>query len=186
MTLRPLLALALAASTLAAQDASLQPGHLGWTLAGSAAFGGDDVVTVLFTDGTSQSITAGQGLGFNVGGHYRLASAPIDLSATLGLKYATTKATNANINLNRTVIELRADYLLNDRFWIGAGPVWHSSIKLNTAGLTPNVDFATATGLGLKFGWKFLALGYTNMKYKDEFGTTYDASHIGFSVIGKW
>lgn len=174
-----LLALACAHSTAHAG------GHLGWTVRADLEGGGDTVGTVFFTDGSTQSIKTGQGVGLSVGGHYRPEASKFDFSGAVGFKYVTTKADNANINLNRAVVDLRADYYLTDDWWIGAGPVFHSSIKLDADGYGPNQNFGSATGVAALVAWKFVALKYTAITYKS-LGQKYDASSVGLSFIGKF
>jgi len=171
---------------VSAQGTPSGPGHFGFTMYGTAAFGGDTVGVVGFKDGSTQNINAGQGLDFGLGGHYKIDRLPVDISATLGYKYVTTQATNANINLSRTVLELRADYLFPNHAWVGLGSVWHSNIKLNSDGYAPNLAFDDAQGVTVKVGWHWVALAYTNMKYRDEFGFNFDASNFGITLVGRW
>ena len=171
---------------LGAQTSPASQGHFGFTMYTGASFGGDEIAKLYFTDGSTQSVNAGQGLEFGVGCHYKLPALPVDLSATVGYKSVTTAAKNADIHLDRTVLELRADYLINRTWWIGAGPVWHKSINFDAGGLAPNIGFQDASGATVKVGWRWFALSYVNMKYTDEFGGKYDASNLGLSVIGKW
>ena len=161
-------------------------GHLGFEAYGTFTGGGDSVCKASFTDGSTQDINAGQGFDFGLGAHYKFEANPIDLNATIGYKWVTTKATNANVNLSRTVLELRADYIFKNDFWIGTGPVWHSDIKLNSDGYGQNAGFDNAQGLTVKGGWRWIALAYTSMRYKDEFGYNYDANSIGVTFVGKW
>jgi hypothetical protein len=54
----------------------------GWLLNLDLDFGGDDLVTVSFTDGDSQDVKAGQGVAFAVGGWFRpMADVPLELQA---------------------------------------------------------------------------------------------------------
>ena len=46
-------------------------------------FGGDDVATLAFTDGDTQNVKAGQGIGIGIGGWFRpAASVPFELQAS--------------------------------------------------------------------------------------------------------
>lgn len=161
-------------------------GRFGWVLGLDAEFGGDEVAKLYFTDNSTQSVNAGQGVTLDVGGHYRPYQSALDFVGTVGYKYVTTKASNATITLTRTVFEFRADYWLNRDVWIGAGPVMHTGIKLNSGGFAQNLGFDNATGVTAKFGWNLLALSYTAMKYKDEFGTTYSANNFGLSLVARF
>ena len=161
-------------------------GHGGWVLRTDVEFGGDEVAKVYFANGETQSVKAGQGISLGVGGHYRPADSKWDFSGTVGLKYTSTRAVNTNINMNRTVFEFRADHFLQDGWWIGAGPVWHTGIRFNADGLAPNLAFDSAMGMTAKVGWKWVALSYTGITYKDEFKNSYAASNLGVSLIGRF
>jgi len=175
--------LAVSALAVAAPPAA---GHFGFAGNLNLEFGGDEVARVYFQDQSEQSVRAGQGATLALGGHYRPADSNFDFTATVGYKFVTTKATNATISLNRTVFELRADYFLPNSTWIGAGPVWHSGIRLDADGLAPNMDFGTASGFTVKYGWKWIAASYTAIKYKDEFGLTYSGDAFGISLVGRF
>lgn len=153
----------------------------GWLTTFNAEFGGDAVVTVLFIDGSTQDVNAGQGISLSVGRFIRPSAGPFMYSAGLGYKYVTTKADNANITLTRFVLDARVDRGLPNHLWIGAGPVLHVGTQLKTDGLGPNESYDPALGLNLRFGWKALSVTYTMMSYKGELGGTYNASGIGFS-----
>lgn len=183
---KPLLLVAIAGSLATPVAMADTPAKFGFTAGVGLSAGGDELAKVVFTDGSSQSIKAGQGVDFFVGGHFKPANSQFDINGTAGIKYESTAASNANINLSRKVFELRADYLVNDAVWIGAGPVWHKGIELDTDGFVPNLRYQDAQGITVKLGWKFVALSYTDLEYKDEYGYKYDASNIGISLIGKF
>ncbi len=156
----------------------------GWLLTFNAEFGGDPVATVLFTNGDTQDVDAGQGVSLSIGRFIRPNAGPFMYSAGLGYKYVTTAAENADITLTRFVLDARVDRGLPNNLWVGLGPVVHFGTKLKTDGLGPNESYDPAIGLNARFGWKALSVTYTKMSYKGEFGGTYDASGIGFS--GHW
>ena len=164
----------------AAQPAQDQPAEWGWAFLGAFEFGGDTVATVTFTDGSDQDVQAAQGGTLGIGVRYRpYANAPWGLRSTIGYKFVTTQASNADIGIDRMVWDLVANYRLNENVWVGGGVVRHMNTHFNGDGFAPDIDFDDAMGLRLEFGWQWIALAYTNMKYKDEFGFTYDANSIG-------
>lgn len=171
-------------SAAAAEDAASQ-GKFGWIVKMDVEAGGDEIATVFYTNGRSQSINAGQGGTFAGGVHYQPAHSNFDFSLTGGMKFQMTAASNANINMRRFVVEARADYWFNDTYWIGAGPVFHSNIKYDGDGFTRNADFDDATGFTIKGGWKWVALSYTNIDYKIG-GQKIKASNFGVSLIGRF
>jgi len=153
----------------------------GWLATANAEFGGDPVVTVVFTDGDTQDVNAGQGISLSIGRYIRPNNGPMMYSGGLGFKYVTTAADNANIHLTRFVLDARVDRAIVNGFWVGVGPVAHVGTKLSMDDLGPDVSFDPSLGLNARIGWQYLSLTYTYMSYKDEFGGNYDASGIGFS-----
>ena len=86
-------------------EATGTPGHFGVVLEGAAEFGGDNLVEVLFTDGGSQHVKAGQGVTLGGGIHYRPVSLPVDFAATVGYKFVRTAAYNTDLGVDRVVIK---------------------------------------------------------------------------------
>jgi hypothetical protein len=123
--------------------------RFGWVLAGGGDFGGDDVATVSFENGDTQDVKAGQGLWVGVGGYYKPEYlSPYSIRATVGFKYTTTKASNADINLSRVPLELIGSYQFPNGTRLGAGPVPNTNVKLDGDGYFEDVDFDDATGSG--------------------------------------
>jgi hypothetical protein len=163
-----------------------QNSGLGFVVSGAGEFGGDKVATVVYTDNSTQSVNAGQGLTLSVGGHYKFSSIPLDIMATAGYKYVTTRASNANIYISRVVPALQVSYWFTDSWWVGLGPTWHTNNEFRGGQIATNLKFDTAMGATLQGGWKFVALSYTNIKYKDQYGFKYDASNFGIALIGRF
>jgi hypothetical protein len=169
---------------LAAEPASAGPapmGHLGFVGELALELGGDNVARVYFTNGSSQDVKAGQGGTLAIGGHYRAATAPLDLVATLGYKFVTTAASNSSIGITRAVIQVVGLYDPNGEWFFGGGPVAHVGTTFDGGGLTPDVSFDPSLGLTLQAGWKWIALTGTLMTYKAN-GASVDASAIGLSL----
>lgn len=184
---------ALLATPLAAQQPlkallAGTPHHFGWVLEGSIEMGGDELFTVVFTDGEEQTIRAGQGGTFAFGAELRPRQMPnLGLRGTIGYKFVTTAAENANITFTRIPVEVVASYYLQNDWRLGAGLAYHLSPKLNGDGLLPDVSFDPAAGATLELGWKALALTYTVMDYSID-GASVGANAIGLSaswVFGK-
>jgi len=159
---------------------------LGFALSAAFEFGGDKVATVLYTDNSTQSVNAGQGASISLGGHYRFDSPGLDIMATLGYKYVTTKASNANIYIGRVVPALEVSYYFTDSWWAGVGPVWHVNNEFRGGTLVQNLKFDTSMGVNLQAGWKYIALTYTNIKYTDQYKNKYDASNFGLMFVGRF
>lgn len=161
----------------------------GWGVAFEAdlEYGGDDIATITFVDGSDQDIKAGQGATLALGAHYRAsAESPFSIRGTVGYKYVTTAASNADISVGRTVLEVVGSYLWPTDWWVGAGITHHGSIKFDADGLGQDVAFDDATGPTVELGWRWIALSYTKLDYKSEFGGEVDASSIGLKVTSKF
>jgi len=159
----------------------------GFVLEGDAEYGGDDIATVSFTDGSDQDIKAGQGVTLALGAHYRnSAESPFSVRGTVGYKFVTTAASNADINIGRTVFEVVGNYLWPTGWWAAAGLTHHSSIKFDGDGFTDDVKFDDATGPTFEVGWRWFALTYTKLDYTDPFGGEWDASSLGLTLTTKF
>lgn len=182
-----LAALPLAAAAAAAQETPAPPRSgpfLGLVVEAAGEVGGDDVATVFFEDGSTQSVASGQGVTIAVGGQVRPTyNSPLGLRGTVGLKYVTTKATNADITLTRVPLELVATYNLTPDVWIGGGAVRHAAVRFRSDGVGDNVDFDDANGATVELGWRWVALTYTAIRYRDTDGLEYDASSAGLSFV---
>lgn len=156
-------------------------GHLGLVAELALEFGGDNVAKVYFVGGGSQDVRAGQGGTLALGGHYRPASAPIDLVATVGYKFVTTAASDADIGITRFVVQLVGLYDPVGEWWIGGGPVLHTGTTFDGGGLVSDVRFDPSIGLNLQAGWRWIGLTGTLMTYKAG-GASVSASAVGLSL----
>ena len=157
-------------------------------LAGMALeFGGESVAEILFTNGETQDMPAGQGLNVYAGGELALGqSEKFRLRGSLGFKYLTTQADNVHIRLTRVPIQLTANYMVTDKIRLGAGLVMHQSIRLNLGGLAANQAFQPATGFIVEASYRGVGLSFTPMTYQDLDGTSYNASAIGLTFSGSF
>jgi Outer membrane protein beta-barrel domain len=148
-----------------------------------ADFGGDKVATVFFEDDSDQDITAGQGLALSVGGYFRpVANSRFELEGSVGYKYATTKATNADVHLSRTLLQLEGLYRWPNGFYVGAGLMHHLGPTIHGDGFFDDVEFDDASGLNVEIGWRWISVHYVDMSYSTDdglFDDDVDASHVG-------
>jgi len=180
-----LLIAATAAGTLPAKAAAYpsQPhGHFGPVLELDADFGGDNVARVFYTDGSTQDIKAGQGVTPAAGMHYQLAAAPVDFAVMVGYKFVTTRASNADIHIDRVEVKALGTYELPKHFWLDAGPVWHTGIRFHGGGYIPDFSFNDATGATVGFGWRWIGIAYTHIRYSSAITGDVDASNIGLTL----
>lgn len=152
----------------------------GFLAQADADFGGDEVATVVFEDDSSQDLTAGQGLAVSLGGYFRpIESSPFELQASVGYKFSTTAASNSDMGMQRTLLQLEALYRWPNGFYLGGGVMHHMSPKLDGDGFFPNINFDDATGFNMEIGWKWIALHYSDLSYTSDQFEDVDASHIG-------
>jgi hypothetical protein len=166
-----------------AQDA--KPGaKFGFVLDAGVEYGGDDILTVSFTNGSDQDIKLGQGGTIALGGYFKPnAASPFSVRGTVGYKFVTTAAANADIGIDRIVYEVVGNYDWPSGFRVGAGLTQHTGIKLHGDGFGPNLKFDDATGVTAEFGWRWIGLSYTAIDYKDEFGGKWNAGSVGLDVM---
>ena len=150
-------------------------------------FGGDTVATVAFDDGDTQNVHAGQGLSLGIGGYFRPnPTGPFEIDALIGIKYVTTAASNADINISRTVLKLNGTYWFEQGWFVSAGITHHMSPELDGDGFFEDVPFDDATGFSAEVGWRWVALRYTNITYTNDFIEDVDASSLGLSFTWRF
>jgi hypothetical protein len=176
-----LVLLAVVGTAQAAEDEGVYLGKRGGVLVQTDAdFGGDDVATVYYEDDDEQDVKAGQGVALSIGGFFRpIEDSRFRLEASIGYKFVLTAASNADISLTRTLLQLGAYYEWPTGFYLGGGVVQHLSPELNGDGFFEDITFDDATGFNVEIGWKWVALHYTQMTYEHEFFEDVDASSIG-------
>lgn len=150
-------------------------------------FGGDTVATVAFDDGDTQNVHAGQGLSLGVGAYFRPnPEGPFEIDALIGFKYVTTAASNADINISRTVLKLNGTYWFEQGWFVTAGITHHLSPELDGDGFFEDVPFDDATGFSAEVGWRWIALRYTSITYTNDFIEDVDASSLGLSFTWRF
>jgi hypothetical protein len=167
-------------------EAAGDPGHFGFVFDSAAEFGGDNLIDVFYRHGGTQHIKAGDGVTLGGGIHYRPVSWPIDFAAIVGYKFVRTSSYDTDLGVNRAVIKLTGTLPLGNHFWITAGPVWHVGTNLNGDGYVPDVDFDDAVGGMVGFGWRWIGVSYTNIKYRGPFAGSVDASSGGITFAWKF
>lgn len=174
---------------------SAQAFDIGPTGGVSFDFGGDDLLKVKFTDGTSSTLRAGDGMQLNFG-----AVASLDqmntffATMTLGWKYSGIgKAENGSATISRFPLEGMLYYRAG-KHRIGAGLTKHLGISYDTGGVLADASTNLESNVGsiLSYGYSFeetdmMAFGikYTNLTYTaTEFDTDVDAGSWGVFLLG--
>ena len=149
-----------------------------------ATFGGDTLATLVFTDGRSESVRAGQLLQMYGGMRYQ-ATPRLSVQGTFGYHVDDTTATNARAAFSRFPLELLLHHHINDQWLIGGGVrlVYGAEASAtglrsvafdNTVGTVIEGEYLSSPALGVK-------LRYVSEKYKAQapFSGTVDGSHVG-------
>jgi len=146
-------------------------------------YGGDELLNVIFTTGDDQSVKAGQGGFLAVGADFQFANIDfLMLRTSLGIKYNTTAAENANIYLTRLPFNLIPYIKLKNDIRIGIGITKHLNVGLKGDGFFPDVDFTSNIGPRFELGYKWAAITYTSINYKFGNNVSYAANSLGASI----
>jgi hypothetical protein len=150
---------------------------------GGVEYGGDEILQVFFTNGEDQTMRAGQGGYIAIGGQIQHSSVKqFMLRATIGVKYNTTAAENANIRLTRLPVNVVPFWNINDDFRVGVGFTTHANPSLKGDGFVPDVSYTSTVGPRVEFGYKWIALTYNAISYKNKSGQIFSARSIGVSA----
>lgn len=161
-----------------------KPG-LDFVLEGAFEGGGARLIELTFTNGDTQTLTAGQGGTIAAGLQYRPAALPkLSIAGTVGYKFVTNASENADIGISRVPVEVIGRWSLSPDWWVGAGAVQHNSVNIEGDGFIPDTEMESSTGATLELGWRWIALSYTSLEYTGPNGDTFDAGSIG--VVLRW
>jgi len=131
-----------------------------------AEWGGDELITVQFTNGNDQTMNAGQGIHLTAGTELAfLKIKNLLVRASFGLKWAPTAADDANIAFTRLPLTLSPFFVTESDFRIGVGMTAHFVPRFNGDGFVENIEFPTSVGPRFEIGYKFIAATYTLMSY---------------------
>jgi hypothetical protein len=149
---------------------------------GGVEYGGDELLKIFFTNGGNQTMRAGQGGYVAAGGQLQFSAIKnFMLRGTIGFKYNTTAAENANIRLTRIPITLMPNLLLKNNFRVGLGITTHQGVNFKGDGFAQDMKFTSSLAPRFEVGYKWVSLTYTSMKYKAETGKELSASSFGIS-----
>lgn len=150
-------------------------------------YGGEEIAIIEFEDGDEQEMLAGQGLTIALGGEFSLPSFRYALlRTTIGFKYSTTAADNANIMFLRYPLNVMVYAAPNTDIRIGIGTTKHLNATLKGDDFFPDVDFESSLGTRLEIGYKWAALVFNSLTFTDDFGFEYDGGSIGITFSGKF
>ncbi|MDZ7880823.1 MAG: hypothetical protein U5L45_24315 [Saprospiraceae bacterium] len=172
-----------AISTCVFSQESTSPVITKFLVEGGIEYGGDEILKVLFTNGGDQTMRAGQGAYLAVGGQFEFVKLKsLMIRTSLGIKYNTTAADNANIMLTRLPFVVMPFFRIKDDFRIGVGVTSHQRIKLKGDSFFSDVEYKSTVGPRIEFGYKCIALTYTAISYEDKNDKSYSANSLGLSL----
>ena len=155
-------------------------------------FGGDDLVTVPFTDGSSATIRANEGLYLGGGLAILNDDGDWEFDVTVAYKFKMINASNGDVTFSRWPVEALVFYRF-DNFRLGGGVAYHFSPKLEGTGVASLVDltFKDAVGGVLQVDWRItenVAAGvrYTFLEYEAKAPFTGTAKSDGVGVTFSW
>ena len=149
--------------------------------------GGDKLVIATYTDGSTDSISAGDGLAFYGGIGYHLNDA-VSLQGTIGYHSESTKsASNGDVTFSRWPLELLAFYHVKEAFKIGGGIRLNKSPKVKGSGIASNINESFDSTIGLVIEGEYLFSSKVGVKvrrvsekYKQSGSpVSVDGSHFG-------
>ncbi|HIP06371.1 MAG TPA: hypothetical protein EYG66_00670 [Mariprofundaceae bacterium] len=153
--------------------------------------GSDVMFTGVFTDGSTDEITGGEGVVFAAGLYVPIED-DMGVQATIGYKWDSIDAQNGTIDFTRIPIDVLAFKHFSDKHSIAAGGTYHLSPTFTcevTAVCTGSVEFDSALGFIAEYTYAVksnkesgmkIGVRYTNISYETSAVTqTFDGSSIG-------
>ena len=182
------MAFALAAGSAAAD----QQRPVRFLLGTGLTFGGDRLVTILYTDGETENLRAGELYAINAGLEFRLAD-NVSAQATIGYHADSSSYTSeGRVRFRRYPLELIGHFHVDDRWRVCGGLRFVNNIELtgkgvalanvqvdfkNAVGALVEVEYRAARNIGIKV--RGVAEEY---EAKGAFTGTADANHLGLYV----
>jgi hypothetical protein len=177
---------AVAAAALSPTFASAQDIH---PLIGAAfTTGGDKLATLVYSDGTTNSVRAGNLLYMYGGLEVRPAESPFAFQGTIGYHFDNAAASNGDLRFERFPVEGTVLWRPDPHFRIGAGIRYSMSARLTSSGAASlgNYDFDSQLAPLVQFEYLFnehmgLQARFVQEKYKVRGGNgeSIDGSHAG-------
>jgi hypothetical protein len=137
-----------------------------------ADFGGDELVTVVFTNGETRTIHANDGLFLGGGVSILNDERDVEAEISLSFKFDTINASNGEVTWSRWPLDALLFYRLPSmRF--GGGLTYHINPELKGSGVVGNIfdKFDNALGFVLQADYSIserhhIGLRYTGIEYK--------------------
>jgi len=133
------------------------------------AAGGDDLRNAEIH---ASQTNLGQGVTFSFGATYRpVESSRLELQGIVGYKVGVPVPDDEEANVTRWVLQLLANYPLEDKWYVGGGLAFHVNPKyVDDFPGALDVDFDDALGVTIEGGWSWMGLQCTWMEYRSPYG----------------
>lgn len=148
---------------------------LSWFGEISGGLGGDTLATLYFVDGEKQDLDAGDGVTLSIGAAQHF-SRNFGVKYAVGYKMSFSAAENLDVRKSTIPIDI-IPYLRSGQHRFGAGLTYHLSPEFYMESYG-TVEFDSATGYVVEYGFAGFTLAYTDIDYSVE-GVDFDASNIG-------
>lgn len=148
-----------------------------WILGLNYDAGGDDIATVIYDDGSTNTLSANEGVHFYIGKNFANGvGSPWHTHISAGYKTARVNATNGDLTWSAWPLEAIEFYNM-EKIRLGGGLVYQLNPKIEGSGFASGVDVEMDNALGfvLQFEYRFtpavqtgvsIGLRYTNISYK--------------------
>src|SRR5262245_8090666 len=150
---------ALFPSTLAAAPAFAQSpdGRLWhWVVGGGFTFGGDNLASIIFNDGSSDDVRAGELVQFYGGIKYQSVS-QFSVQGTLGYHYTGTRAnSDATFEFARFPLEVLGHFHPSNNLAFGGGLRFVNGAKLKASGIASGLDVTYDNTVGVVVEGEYL------------------------------
>lgn len=176
---------------LAGAAAAQTPGYAPVDMRPYAAIGltggGDEIATFDFTDGSSDTVNAGELFELRAGVHWRIGEV-FSLRGTLGYHVSGSTARNGSFRFERFPVELTGLFQVSQRLRLGLGVRQATGARTRSSGAAAglNADFTASTGAVGELEY-FFAPNYSLYgrvvaeKYTSQ-TIRYNGNHVGVGV----
>ncbi|MCX9155555.1 hypothetical protein OPU71_05390 [Niveibacterium sp. 24ML] len=136
-----------------------------FALTGGLTFGGDEIATIEYTNGTSTELRAGNLVNIGAGLLWAPADMPMSVQATLNYHVDDASADNGHASFSRVPVEVMGYYNGVSKWRFGAGLRFVNSVsaEFKRDGLaTETIEFSNALGYVFEAGYRFAKQGWVN------------------------
>jgi hypothetical protein len=152
-------------------------------------FGGDTLVTAVFTDGSTKSIKANEGFFMGAGASILNDTGNVEGELSISYKFQTIDANNGNLQFTRFPLDALVFYR-QYQFRVGGGLTYHVNPKVEGSGTAAglNASYKDALGAILQGDYLFgptvaVGLRYTMLEYKVASGAGGTTRSDGFGLV---